>query len=109
LRLYPEQFLRIKLLCPPPQEQQRILAFVQRETAQVQRASEVAANEIALLREFRTSLIADVVTGSVDVREAAARLPEDTGDVEPLDEADAEAEGEDSAEQVEEVAEEAEA
>ncbi|HVS15969.1 MAG TPA: hypothetical protein VMV46_18760 [Thermoanaerobaculia bacterium] len=30
--------------------------------------------EIALLREYRTRLIADVVTGKLDVREAAARL-----------------------------------
>ncbi len=43
--------------------------------------------ETALLREYRTRLIADVVTGKLDVREAAAALPE----VDPLadeDEAD---------------------
>ena len=33
--------------------------------------------EIALLREYRTRLVADVVTGKLDVREAAARLPEE--------------------------------
>ncbi len=33
--------------------------------------------EIELLREYRTRLVADVVTGKLDVREAAARLPED--------------------------------
>ena len=32
--------------------------------------------EAALLHEYRTRLIADVVTGKLDVREAAARLPE---------------------------------
>ena len=32
--------------------------------------------EIELLREYRTRLVADVVTGKLDVREAAARLPE---------------------------------
>ncbi|TAL82284.1 MAG: restriction endonuclease subunit S, partial [Candidimonas sp.] len=31
--------------------------------------------EIELLREYQTRLIADVVTGKLDVREAAARLP----------------------------------
>ena len=30
-----------------------------------------------LLREYRTRVVADVVTGKLDVREAAARLPED--------------------------------
>jgi len=32
--------------------------------------------EIELLREYRTRLIADVVTGKLDVRDAAARLPQ---------------------------------
>ena len=32
--------------------------------------------KIDLLREYRTRLIADVVTGKLDVREAAAALPE---------------------------------
>ena len=34
-------------------------------------------HEIALLREYRTRLVADVVTGKLDVREAATRLPND--------------------------------
>lgn len=37
--------------------------------------------EIDLLREYRTRLVADVVTGELDVREAAARLPDEA----PLD------------------------
>ena len=32
--------------------------------------------EIDLLREYRNRLIADVVTGKLDVREATAKLPE---------------------------------
>ena len=44
--------------------------------------------EIDLLREYRTRLIADVVTGKLDVREAAARLPDEVEEPEPLDEAD---------------------
>ena len=39
-----------------------------------------AHREIGLLHEYRTRLIADVVTGKLDVREAAAALPE----VDPL-------------------------
>jgi type I restriction enzyme S subunit len=35
----------------------------------------------------RDSLVADVVTGKLDVREEAARLPEETEEPEPLDEA----------------------
>ncbi len=33
--------------------------------------------EIELLREYRTRLVADVVTGKLDVREAALRLPDE--------------------------------
>ena len=33
--------------------------------------------EIELLREYRTRLVADVTTGKLDVREAAARLPDE--------------------------------
>ena len=36
--------------------------------------------KIELLQEYRTRLIADVVTGKLDVREAAARLPDEPDD-----------------------------
>ena len=42
----------------------------------MQEIERAARKEIALLYEYRTRLIADVVTGKLDVREAAARLPE---------------------------------
>ena len=41
--------------------------------------------EISLLREYRTRLIADVITGKLDVRKAAARLPDEVEEPEPLD------------------------
>jgi len=45
--------------------------------------------EINLLREYRARLVADVVTGKLDVREAAARLPvEAPPEIEVLDEID---------------------
>jgi type I restriction enzyme, S subunit len=44
--------------------------------------------DMALLREFRTRLIADVVTGKLDVREAAAKLPDQVPEPEALDEID---------------------
>jgi type I restriction enzyme S subunit len=45
--------------------------------------------EIALIREYRTRLIADVVTGKLDVREAAAKLPDEPkeADIELVEEA----------------------
>lgn len=46
-------------------------------------AIERTEREIGLLREYRTRLIADVVTGKLDVREAAARLPEPEAEAAP--------------------------
>jgi len=97
LRLYPEQFLRIKLVCPSQQEQWTILAQVTVETAASDRAIAGAQRAIDLLREYRTRLIADVVTGKLDVREAAARLPDETNEPELLDEAEALADDDDAA------------
>ncbi len=49
-------------------------------------------SQIDLIREYRTRLIADVVTGKLDVREEAANLPEEVdGDADyqiPYDEID---------------------
>ena len=39
-----------------------------------------AHRQIELLQEYRTRLIADVVTGKLDVRDAAAQLPDEGGD-----------------------------
>ena len=65
--------------------------------------------EINLLTEYRTRLTADVVTGKLDVREAAAALPE----IDPLaadDEPDTlDAEFETDLEELDAIAEEEEA
>jgi type I restriction enzyme S subunit len=50
--------------------------------------------EINLLREYRTRLVADVVTGQLDVRAAAARLPAEPLDTVPSASADGEPEEE---------------
>ena len=43
----------------------------------INNAARRAERAISLLREYRTRLIADVVTGKLDVREVAAELPEE--------------------------------
>ncbi|MDP3092823.1 MAG: restriction endonuclease subunit S [Nitrospira sp.] len=82
-----------RLILPPPPEQNVILAAVENETCACSAAINRAHREIALLREYRTRLIADVVSGKLDVREAAAKLPEATDEPELLDDAEALAEG----------------
>ena len=43
------------------------------------------AAKIELVQEYRTRLIADVVTGKLDVREAAAQLPDESDEEGPID------------------------
>jgi type I restriction enzyme S subunit len=65
------------LLLPEYQEQQQILSFIDGETGHLSRAITDTEREITLLREYRTRLISDVVTGKLDVREVAKGLPEE--------------------------------
>ena len=76
------EYVSAVLPVPPLPEQKAIVSAVLRETAAVERAAETAQREIDLLREYRTSLIADVVTGRLDVREAAAGLPDEADEPE---------------------------
>lgn len=62
---------------PPKDEAAVIAAYLERATASLQRTVSHLEREIDLLREYRTRLIADVVTGKLDVRQAAAHLPEE--------------------------------
>jgi len=54
---------------PPLPEQTAIVEYLDAQTAKIDAAMAAARREIELLREYRTRLIADVVTGKVDVRE----------------------------------------
>jgi type I restriction enzyme S subunit len=66
------------LAVPDAQSQRRIVAHIDNEAALASKAIDIAQREIALIQEFRTRLIADAVTGKLDVRAAAASLPETT-------------------------------
>ncbi|MCY4387064.1 MAG: restriction endonuclease subunit S [Desulfurellaceae bacterium] len=61
---------------PAFDEQHNIVEHLQTSTNKLSTAATQAEREMALLHEYRTRLIADVVTGKLDVREAAARLPD---------------------------------
>lgn len=63
------------VLRPPLAEQRQILDHIHLRTERLTDAMDRAEREIALLGEYRTRLIADVVTGKLDVRDAATRLP----------------------------------
>ena len=70
----------IPLSVPPLREQTAIVRYLDKATANADSAIDRAYDRIELFREYRTRLIADVVTGKLDVRDAAATLPE----VDPL-------------------------
>ena len=67
----------IRVALPSAPEQTAIVEYLDTQTAKIDAAVAAARREIELLREYRTRLIADVVTGKVDVREVAAQLPEE--------------------------------
>lgn len=61
---------------PLTEEQEAAVDFVDGKVLRVDSAIAGTKQEIAFLREYRTCLIADVVTGGLDVREAATGLPD---------------------------------
>ena len=83
-RLYWEDFKRMPSCYPPPVEQVEIADAIDNMSDQIDTGIHRLLREIALLRDYRTRLITDLVTGKFDVREAAARLPEEIEEPEPL-------------------------
>ncbi len=69
-------FCQVDLPFPPRSEQKEISDALNDAMANIASSINRANREIELLREYRTRLITDVVTGKLDVREAAANLPE---------------------------------
>lgn len=66
----------LTVFLPPLPEQATIVESIERDTEPLNTAIARTEREIALMQEYRTRLTADVVTGKLDVREAAAKLPE---------------------------------
>ena len=71
------------IILPPLPEQAAIVCYLDHATADIDTAIDRARCQINLLQEYRTCLIADVVTGKLDVREAAALLPDEADELEP--------------------------
>ena len=74
--LSPEQISKFRIALPSITEQLDIAQYLTSRVSAIQATAERAEKQIGLLREFRTRLIADVVSGKLDVRAAAATLPE---------------------------------
>ena len=68
---------QIELPLPPTlAEQDEIVSWLKAQLETFNTAIARTEREIALMQEYRTRLTADIVTGKLDVREAAARLPD---------------------------------
>ena len=67
---------QITVSVPPRNEQELISKWIDTTRQSISRASTSVLLQIDLLREFRTRLIADVVTGKLDVRDVSATLRE---------------------------------
>jgi type I restriction enzyme S subunit len=91
-KLTQDRLMSIRIAHPPPEEQSRIAEQFKNEAAPLELSIRELHQEVNLLREYRTRLIADVVTGKLDVREVAAGLPEeelqDQSDVDAVYDAD---------------------
>jgi type I restriction enzyme, S subunit len=88
------------VLLPSVQEQRTLMTALEKELLPVDEATSRLGDEVNLLREYRVRLIADVVTGKLDVREVAARLPDET----PLETAENDADLSDESEATDEEA-----
>jgi type I restriction enzyme S subunit len=84
-RLYTDDFYNIPAPVPPVSEQRKIVEALDKDLKQIKLAVEQAFNEIDLIREYRTRLIADVVTGKVDVRHLVPPQEALAGEAEPED------------------------
>ena len=72
----------------PLSEQHQLVQAILQRCSSLDTALASATSEISLLQEYRTRLIADVVTGKLDVRGAANRLPEEVEESPAVEEAE---------------------
>jgi type I restriction enzyme S subunit len=84
---------RLAVVLPPIEEQCELLAHIDQGTKPSSEAIERARREISLLREYRTRLVADVVTGKLDVRTAATSVLVEIDEPKVLDDTEAQVEG----------------
>jgi type I restriction enzyme S subunit len=75
----------VLVLVPGKEEQSDIVTWLDTRLAGIVNSLDSVRSQIDLVREYRTRLIADVVTGKLDVRTVALPEPDEAGDLKPLD------------------------
>ena len=69
MHIYASQLKYLWLCLPPIEEQQAIAVYLDKATAAIDAAIACARRQVELMQEYRARLIADVVTGKIDVRD----------------------------------------
>ena len=69
-KLTQDRLMSIAISVPPKEQQDQIMERISIETESIRTAINLTRRQIDLMEEYRTRLIADVVTGKIDVREA---------------------------------------
>jgi type I restriction enzyme S subunit len=87
-KLTKDRLMSITIAVAPSDEQDAIVRHTAEQTRPLVTAISRLEREIELLREYRTRLVSDTVTGKLDVREAAEGLPDLKDDVASRETAD---------------------
>ena len=77
MHVYADRLKHLWCALPPLLEQEAITEYLDKATTDIDTAINRVRRQIELLSEYRTRLIADVVTGKLDVRDAAGQLPDE--------------------------------
>ena len=77
-KLTQDRLMSIPIAVPTKAQQDQIMEQVSTEMKTLQTAIDLARRQTELMEEYRTRLIADVVTGKIDVREKQVRTGDDS-------------------------------
>jgi len=83
-----ERLNNLQVPVPPAAEQTAIVEYIASRTGPIDRAIDAAKRQLRFMQEYRDRQIADVVTGTLDVRAVAAKLPKESDKKEALEDAD---------------------
>ena len=85
MHIYSSHLKYVVVALPPLSEQKEIVRYLSSTNDTLESVISNIQKEIDLFQEYRTRLISDVVTGKLDVRKAAASIPDDTDSMDAMD------------------------
>lgn len=67
IRLYTSELFDLHVAVPPPKEQKEILSYIEAQSSKIDTAVNIIQQEISRLKEYKTILINQAVTGKIKV------------------------------------------